>query len=1033
MGSDRARVSYDPSRQWRGVISQQGRVTLEADWNEAAAIASEEDREQLLDVVGPSGTPDQGYQVTAIKEADGKATGGLMVGKGTVYVGGERMELETEREYAKQPDWVDANRNDPLWVKQMPPASEGDVDEAVYLLLREQEVGAVEDPALLDMALGGPDTSERLRILQRIVRQSSKQGSCSGALSELEKRWKELGLHFEQETMRLESTARLQVSFNPPPGAATPCQPVAQGGYLGAENQLIRVQVANVEEGAPPTLVWGFDNAHFLYRIEPKPEVDEKADETSITLKNIPVDSYHQPAKGCAVEVLEAAAEISTEDYIAATTGIVTSVASAYAPDTRTLTIATALKAPTTESPLLFLRVWEETIAYTGAVELGKTGVTVTLGSKGEYHVGDYWTFAVRPGTPTTMSPVYPQRILEQPQPPDGPRLWACPLAVVTWASGVPEITDCLPQFENLVTLTGSSGGCCTVDVSPADVDGGATLQALIDRYADREPTTICLSGGPYVLPAPLVIGSGHKDLTIQACERGVALKPAEPAHASFRLGLVVLEEPVDLTLRGLELELPNVPFPFDEHAIVGVPKELHELLVSYGRELSLSIGVYVGGGSGVSIEGCKFHFASNAANVFGAGVFGARAIDGLDILDCAFTAPEAKTVPIGQAVGGRQVGPYEIRFGFLQVPTRALTARKSTKAQEAAASLALPSLANAVIERNVFDGLTVPVLVIGKIGTMRLEDNTVRSCYGGFWLLTLATAASSLLMLDRMQAGSEAMTNALASLNLTALGDPVVLLATVLGRIIPVAVQSTEAAGVVGVIERPTTALLRDGLAQFGRFYPKEGSGATGAEGTEAAGAEAAKAPGAEATKATKATKAAKAARKTSASAAAKITADVAPELAAVFEHADYAAAGDLVPEADPGTGLIARLGICSNQVDAVIAEADSGAALLVLILDTTEESSLIASANRMRSRVVLGATASLRALHECAITGNIISNETEFRDERGATSIVLEPEVDEETPLYAVTGNVFVGLASLPNRPAPLERWATLNTVRP
>ena len=35
MSSDRARISYDPSRHWRGVISQQGRVALEADANEA--------------------------------------------------------------------------------------------------------------------------------------------------------------------------------------------------------------------------------------------------------------------------------------------------------------------------------------------------------------------------------------------------------------------------------------------------------------------------------------------------------------------------------------------------------------------------------------------------------------------------------------------------------------------------------------------------------------------------------------------------------------------------------------------------------------------------------------------------------------------------------------------------------------------------------------------------------------------------------------------------------------------------------------
>ena len=64
MASDRARVSYDPSRKWRGLIAQQGRVTVEADWNEAAMIADERDRQVALDVVGRFATPNRGYAVT---------------------------------------------------------------------------------------------------------------------------------------------------------------------------------------------------------------------------------------------------------------------------------------------------------------------------------------------------------------------------------------------------------------------------------------------------------------------------------------------------------------------------------------------------------------------------------------------------------------------------------------------------------------------------------------------------------------------------------------------------------------------------------------------------------------------------------------------------------------------------------------------------------------------------------------------------------------------------------------------------------
>ena len=39
MASDRARISFDPTRDYRTVLAQQGRVTLEADVNEAGLIA----------------------------------------------------------------------------------------------------------------------------------------------------------------------------------------------------------------------------------------------------------------------------------------------------------------------------------------------------------------------------------------------------------------------------------------------------------------------------------------------------------------------------------------------------------------------------------------------------------------------------------------------------------------------------------------------------------------------------------------------------------------------------------------------------------------------------------------------------------------------------------------------------------------------------------------------------------------------------------------------------------------------------------
>ena len=92
MAADRARVSYDPSRKWRGLVAQQGRVTVEADWNEAAAIDAERDRRLTLDVVGALGTPDGGYVVTAVPAA-GSPPGSVGSPPGWADLAGRRRRL----------------------------------------------------------------------------------------------------------------------------------------------------------------------------------------------------------------------------------------------------------------------------------------------------------------------------------------------------------------------------------------------------------------------------------------------------------------------------------------------------------------------------------------------------------------------------------------------------------------------------------------------------------------------------------------------------------------------------------------------------------------------------------------------------------------------------------------------------------------------------------------------------------------------------------------------------------------------------
>ena len=504
MGSDRARVTYDSKQQYRSVVMQQGRVTLESDWNEAAQITNEEIRRETLDFVGPCATPDDGYKVIVppTLASPPNLPFDFDIQAGTMYVGGIRAHLLHNVQYSNQPDWRDYGPEDPNWVDisgfTASPSTTLPTDEFVYLYLREQEVSAVEDPDLKDIALGGPDTAQRTRILQRFVRVASQGTDCVSGLAAAQMKWQIEGLWFDPDTMRLYPWSRLQVGFSNQNQAPTPCQPQAQGGYLDPDNQLIRVQISGIDpKTGNPKFLWGFDDASFLYRINVDPNNSQ-----SLIFQSVPADANHQPISGQAVEVLRTAADLPNGGDVAATSGFVFTLDQNYNPDSQSIAIPSTVSLPADyrlshQSPpnQLFLRVWEQEVIYTpggSALQspaLGPTGIVITLETPGNqpFHLGDYWMFAVRPAKSQT---IYPERYQNAPQPPDGPRLWACPLGVITWSEEVGRlVSDCRNSFDNLVELTNRQQGCCTISVATKDITGATTLQSIVKKAS--RPTMV--------------------------------------------------------------------------------------------------------------------------------------------------------------------------------------------------------------------------------------------------------------------------------------------------------------------------------------------------------------------------------------------------------------------------------------------------------------------------------------------------------------------------------------------------------------
>lgn len=502
MGSDRARRSFDATRMYRSVVPQQGRVTLEADANEADEIRTAESRAELVDIIGPAGTPDDGFLIAV---PGGTAAFDFAIAAGTIYVGGERVVQAAAGTYLGQSagDWVDYPAGAPTAYPTAP------LTEVVFLAITEHDVSATEDRVLREVALGGPDTAARTRLVQRVQRAPATGTDCESSLAAAIKAgWPALA--FDLATSRLNSKARLLVDFTPVPTDADPCQPTAQAGFLGADNQLIRVQVTS--DGS---LLWGYDNASFLYRATVQSA-------TTVALVGTIVDAHHVPLAQQWVEVLAPAVSLDADARIAAATGEGRALVG-YNTDTKILTLAAALPAGFAVGTPVFVRVWQNHLAFVGdgttptaLVDFtgASTGVRVT--TTGPAAPGDYWLIGVRPSNPTS---ILPARLTGWPQPPDGPARWATSLATIAWNAGgrTATVHDCRAHFDPLI--------CDDLAFHNQHLHGwgvvcGLQVRCMVPTYATA-----------HALPHPLEWVTVHDGYAIDPTGHDIVLRAMVPHH----------------------------------------------------------------------------------------------------------------------------------------------------------------------------------------------------------------------------------------------------------------------------------------------------------------------------------------------------------------------------------------------------------------------------------------------------------------------------------------------------------------------
>jgi hypothetical protein len=704
MASDRARLSHDSSRDYRAVVLQQGRVCLEADTNEASRLAETALRQDIIDIIGPVGTPDNGYEVKG-------AGGSVEIGPGSYYVGGWRVALDAPMALGAGPDEVDLD-----------PAPLGAGRHAIALLLTEQEIGAVEDHALLEVALGGPDTCQRTRLMQRAVAVPFEGEDCAAACESLVAALSDEGADYDLATAAILPRARLQVAMVAPPALVDPCDPPASGGYLGADNQLIRVAVSAFNAvRARGSLVWGYDNASTLYRAS-------TADGKVLTLEGAPIDNDHAPRLGQEVEILQTRKLFDHGDVAAADAGLVTTVAQPYDPDLRRIEIAATLPAGArgdSDHPL-FVRLWKEELGFIAGtpVELGDTGLTVTLtldGGLGALVARPFWSFAARPSTPVI---VYPRRYLNAPQPPEGPRQWIASLAAVEKRGEQVELLDdCRDTF---LPLTKIRSGCCGI-VLDADMRGHRDfIQRALDRLRGTRGT-VTLRPGRYRLRKPIRLDGSHKGLTLEGCGEGVFLEAGNDDPTLFAEGLIVLDDVNEIALRSLQFQMPSAELSRNGIAALNMSGSQAQKGIS-------SIAVTATGCAQLTVSECQFRFRlKSGLPMFAVGLLSRGECWGLRLTRNRFLHDIEYSM-----------GPNQDRrlFGYLLVPAMAVGARRPGLKELSVARIdAL--LESAEISDNQFVGLTMAVMISARLGHIRIERNRVWGCSGGFSLAESAIGPS--------------------------------------------------------------------------------------------------------------------------------------------------------------------------------------------------------------------------------------------------------------------------------------------------
>ncbi len=528
MKGDFSRWRFDERSNAQGVLQQQGRVLLDADWN-AQERLSQRWRDEAGRAAFGSGVAavaaDWGDSFKVL-EAEVQAVGGvrLLVAPGQVWADGWLTYLRGEAPNPEAPvERIAEFLGDPLQPVPADPGAAGTRD-AVILEIHREALNAFQSPhELLEAALGGVDTTERVlaAIRWRLYRMAEGETCDSLDLAD-----------------DLESRGRLTARLQPTVVVPGDCPVVQGGGYTGFEHNLYRIEIAEVAPAAGgPFFKWSqfngglvgrgtFDVAQRKLRITANDQPILRSGLTDFYLEVLAPGPDRPPAPA-AVDLERTAELAETWDLIYAARVSLANDGQIDLPAPGDVDELFG-SIPTPADQGFFFRLWNG-LELVSAFPLGggqelRDGIQLELDSPAarEYVARDYWTFPVRVGQDD-------ETLLDQ-APPEGVVHVRVPLAELDWSgaagpitAGDGEIEDCRRVFQPLTKLS----RCCTYRVGDGVHSHGdfTNIQQAIDALPP-EGGRVCVLPGSY---EENVLIENRECVTLEGCGKSSVIVSPDP------------------------------------------------------------------------------------------------------------------------------------------------------------------------------------------------------------------------------------------------------------------------------------------------------------------------------------------------------------------------------------------------------------------------------------------------------------------------------------------------------------------------